>query len=106
MKALANIWRRIRSSKVVRIIINRYVVATIIFLVIVTVVDSDNVFRWAKEKMVLNQQEKLVKYYENQIHMTDLELKHLTSDKDSLEQFARQRYYFQEEDEDIFLVEP
>ena len=39
------------------------------------------------------------------IQMLDDKLDELTSDKDSLEKFAREQYYFHKKGEDVFIVD-
>ena len=50
------------------------------------------------------QQERQKEYFKEAIKVTDEKLKELTSNKDSLEKFAREQYLFHEKDEEIFLV--
>ena len=44
-------------------------------------------------------------YYRQAIKATDERINQLTSNKDTLEMFARENYYFQEDGEDVFIVE-
>ena len=44
-------------------------------------------------------------YYRQAIKSTDERIKQLTSNKDTLEMFARENYYFLEDGEDVFIVE-
>ncbi len=46
------------------------------------------------------------RYYKEQILQTEKNLRELQSNKDSLEKFARENYYFHREDEDVFIIVP
>jgi cell division protein FtsB len=50
-------------------------------------------------------QERQKNYYKESIRQTDEKLKELKSNKDSLEKFAREQYFFHEPDEDLFIIE-
>ena len=50
-------------------------------------------------------QERQIEYYNREIKSIDEKLQELSSNKDSLEKFAREQYYFHEEDEDLYIIE-
>ena len=58
-----------------------------------------------KTEVTLKEQEQQILYYKNAIKKTDDKIQQLTSNKDSLEMFAREQYYFLEDGEDVFLVD-
>ncbi len=92
-------------SKFVRIITNRYLIVTSVFAVIVLFVDRNNLIRWAGDYIEVLRQEKVIRQYGRDINALDSKLDELTSDKDSLEKFAREQYYFHREDEEVFIVD-
>ena len=53
----------------------------------------------------MSDQEIQKRYYKEAIKATEEKLNELSSNKDSLEKFAREQYLFKEIDEDIFIVE-
>ncbi len=97
--------KRIGSSGLVKIIRNKYLIATLVFALWVTFFDSNNIIQWSKVVLNISEQESQKRYYRESIKATEEKLNELSSNRDSLEKFAREQYLFKEEDEDIFIVE-
>lgn len=97
-------WADFKETKFFKVITNKYFIATFIFFLVVFFIDSNNLINWGANYYKVVQQEKVIKQYKKDIHDTDEKLKELTSDKDSLEKFAREHYYFQEKGEEVFIV--
>lgn len=91
--------------KFVKIITNKYFIVTFIFAVIVLFVDRNNLIRWAGDYIEVLRQERVMRQYTRDIDELDRKLDQLTSDRDSLEKFAREEYYFHREDEEVFIVD-
>ena len=106
---------RRHKRKFVRVLTNKYFIVTFIFAVIVLFVDRNNLIRWAgdylevlRQERVIRQygrQERVIRQYGRDIEELDRKLDQLTSDRDSLEKFAREEYYFHREDEEVFIVD-
>ena len=94
------------ESKIFKFIRNKYVLATTFFLVWVLFIDTNNIFVWMNDLKTVAQQEKQKEYYREAIRQTDEKLNQLTSNKDSLEKFAREQYLFHEKDEEVFVITP
>lgn len=92
-------------KKFVRVITNKYFIVTVIFAVIVLFVDRNNLISWAGDYITALRQEKVIRQYHKDIRLLDDKLDELTSDKDSLEKFAREQYYFHKKGEDVFIVD-
>ena len=103
---LNSVKRILAESKVIRFIRNKYVVVTTFFLVWVLFVDTNNLFVWMRDLKEVSAQEKQKEYYRDAINRTDEKLKELTSNKDSLEKFAREQYLFHQKDEEVFIIVP
>ena len=101
---IQQIKRVFRESKVLRFIRNKYVVVTTFFLVWVLFVDTNNIFVWIRDLGVVAGQQRQIEYYKEAIRHTDEKLKELTSNKDSLEKFAREQYLFHQKDEEVFII--
>ncbi len=83
----------------------KYLIATIIFLVFVLVLDSDNLlkrFSLLSEKQELEGQ---IKAYDEKIIENNRKLKELRTSKENLEKFAREEYYMKNSNEDVYLIE-
>jgi len=67
--------------------------------------DANNLVKWSKIVINISEQESQKRYYKEAINSIDEKLNELSSNRDSLEKFAREQYLFKEDDEDIFIVE-
>lgn len=103
-KVIQNIKRGITESKVLKFIRNKYVVVTMFFLVWVLFIDTNNLFVWLDDLSTVSSQQRQKEYYRQAIKQTDEKLNELTSNKDSLEKFAREQYLFHQKDEEVFIV--
>ena len=103
-KFIQAVKRGISESKIFKVVRNKYFIVTVFFLAWVLFLDTNNIFVWMRDMGVVSDQQKQKEYYKEAIRQTDEKLKELTSNKDSLEKFAREQYLFHEKDEEIFLV--
>lgn len=92
-------------SGIIRLLLNKYFIVTIAFLLIVLFIDDNNAIKWVKNKYNIYQQERLIRQYQEDIRRTDDKINELTSDLDSLEKYAREHFYFLKEGEEVFIVE-
>ena len=81
---------RRHKRKFVRVLTNKYFIVTFIFAVIVLFVDRNNLIRWAGDYLEVLRQERVIRQYGRDIEELDRKLDQLTSDRDSLEKFARE----------------
>jgi cell division protein FtsB len=65
---------------------------------------ENNLIDWMESKMELRRMKHEKAYYEQQLKTTTDILQELRSNNDSLEKFARERYGFHRNDEDVFVV--
>lgn len=63
----------------------------------------NSILSWIKAGVEVKRQEKTIKEYREDIDRMNTEIKALTSDRDSLEKFAREQYKFAAPDEDVYL---
>lgn len=85
---------------------NRYFIVTVIFLVWILFFDNNSIIGWFRALKDYNENKSQQRYYKEQILQTEKYLMELQSNKDSLEKFARENYFFHKEDEDVFIVSP
>lgn len=90
----------IKNSKWFKILKNKYLLVTLFFVVWVFFFDTNNLLRWYSDMRDVAAQERQKAYYKEAIRETDEQLKELSSNRDSLEKFAREQYHFHEPDED------
>lgn len=99
-------WYRDRKSHGAgKVLLNKYFLATIAFLVIICFIDTNNVGVYFRTQKELKDQQKQIEAYEESIRVTEDKLTSLQSKKDSLERFAREEYYYCEDGEDVYVVE-
>jgi len=88
-------------GKYAGIVLNKYFVVFIVFLVWVAFFDKHSFLTNYKLNQTLKSLETENLDYQNQIVATEAEIKEHNQD---LEKFAREKYYFQKENEDVFVV--
>jgi cell division protein FtsB len=98
-------WEKIKESRLLKIVKNRFFLATMVFAVWVIFFDQNSLIDWFRVRMRIIRQERQIEYYNREIKSIDEKLQELSSNKDSLEKFAREQYYFHEEDEDLYIIE-
>ena len=99
METLQRIFR-----KVFPVMKNKYILTLLIFLVWITFFDQNNLVDRFRQ---MNRQEELKdekEYYLNKIHRDSVKLHQLKTNKENLEEFAREEYYMKRENEDIFII--
>lgn len=98
-------WQKIKETRLIKIVKNRFFLATFVFAVWVIFFDQNSLIDWFSVRMRIIRQERQIEYYNKEIKSIDEKLQELSSNKDSLEKFAREQYYFHEEDEDLYIIE-
>ncbi|MDE7127855.1 MAG: septum formation initiator family protein [Bacteroidales bacterium] len=66
---------------------------------------GNNLIRWAKAKIDIAGQERQIREYQEDIERMERRIRMLTSDRDTLERFARERFLFAEPGDEVFLVD-
>ena len=83
------------------IVKNKFVIVLALFVVWITFFDKHSLITNYKLSEKLEALEKENRDYQDKITATKTEIKELNQD---LEKFAREKYYFQKENEDVFVV--
>lgn len=65
---------------------------------------EDNVVRWVRAGIELRQQGRQMERYRKEIHDMDEQIGRLSTDRDTLEEFARERFHFAAPGEDVYLL--
>ena len=102
IKSLKN---RMDNSRLLAVLRNKYLIVTVLFLLWIIFFDSNNLISWYRELSNLAQQNRQKQYYKEAIIKTDEKLKELSSNKDSLERFAREQFLFHEDGEDVYVLD-
>jgi len=83
---------------------DKYVLATIVFLVWLTFFDRNDFFVQHEYSSKLNELETEKQYYIDEIQKNRQALTSLMGNKKNLEKFAREKYLMKRDNEDIFVV--
>ncbi|MDR1055681.1 MAG: septum formation initiator family protein [Prevotellaceae bacterium] len=84
---------------------NKYVITIAIFIVWILFFDKTNVKNWVGEYIKNNRIERDKAHYEQEIMRVDNQLNLLRSNNDSLEKYAREKFYMRRDNEEIFIIE-
>ena len=107
MGKFSNIWNRSKdgTNREERSFVRYAIVSTAIFLLFICVIKRDNLFRWIEAGVTIRRQEKQKEFYESDIGRLKEEVNSLTTDRDTLEKFAREKFLFAEPGEDVYVQE-
>lgn len=93
-----------QNHRYARILLNKYAILTLIFLVWILFLDNNNVLVWLRTQHTLRRQKAHIEMLEREIDRTEARIEQLSTQRDSLEQFAREQYLFHEQGEDVYIV--
>lgn len=92
-------------KKIAAILTNKYLVASVFFIVWMLFFDQRDYFQQRERQAELNKLEAKKRYYVEEIEKTHKQLQDLQNNPAALEKFARERYLMKREGEDIFIIE-
>ncbi len=92
-------------KKITSIITNKYLIASVFFIVWMLFVDQRDYFQQKERREDLKKLEQKKAYYQKEIDKTRKELGDLQNSPATLERFARERYLMKKNGEDIFIME-
>jgi cell division protein FtsB len=92
------------ADKIPVIIRNKYVLTILIFIIWVTLLDSNNLIARYKEMSELRKLKIDREYYIKRIEDDKRKLYELKTDKHNLEKFAREQYHMKKSDEDLYII--
>jgi cell division protein FtsB len=91
--------------KAIRIFKNKYLIATIFFIVWMLFFDHNDIFLHLQYRKELNELKADKKYYQEQIDLTRKEVDLIKSNPQAMEKVAREQYLMKKDDEDVFVVD-
>jgi cell division protein FtsB len=92
-------------KKIATILTNKYLVASVFFIVWMLFFDQRDYFQQRERQAELNKLEAKKRYYVEEIEKTRKQLEDLQHNPAALEKFARERYLMKRDGEDIFIIE-
>lgn len=96
-------WQKIKENRLFRLLVNKYLITGVAFVLWITFFDDNNLIELAKVKLNIINQEKQKQYYKSEIKLIEQKLQELDSNVDSLEKFAREQYHYKLPDEEIYV---
>ena len=84
---------------------NKYIIATLIFTVVIIFADQYNLFYQIKNFKKLKEAKNKVEYYEKEIQQQQETLERLHRDSALMERIAREKYMMKRENEVIYVIE-
>jgi len=82
-----------------------YFWAVIVTLVLATFVIKGNLISYVRADHTIRIQQRQIEKYEKEIRNLDDRINARISDRDSLETYARERYFFAAEGDDVYIVD-
>ena len=92
-------------KEILRKLNNRYVYATLLFLVVILFIDQFNLFEQIKLHKSLKDQNQQIEYYEKEVSKSKQYLQDLQNDTATMEKVAREQYLMKRDNEVIYLIE-
>ncbi|MDO5315495.1 MAG: septum formation initiator family protein [bacterium] len=92
-------------KEVLRKLNNRYVYATLAFLVIIPFIDQFNLFEQIRLSKALKDQKQQIEYYDKELSESKEYLENLNNDTATMEKVAREQYMMKRDNEVIYLIE-
>lgn len=82
-----------------------YAAASTALLLVFLFLKKDNIITWVQAKATIREQKRLIEWYEKDTERLEEHVRAMTSNRDSLERMAREKYQFAAEGEDVYIVE-
>ena len=92
-------------KQVLRKLNNRFVYATVLFLVVFLFIDQFNLPKQIRLSNELNDQKQQIEYYEKEVSQSKQYLHDLQNDTNTMEQVAREQYLMKRDNEVIYLID-
>jgi cell division protein FtsB len=92
------------NGGIFKILRNKYIVASILFLTWIIFFDENSIVSHQKNKRRLYELKQQEEYYRERIEIDKQKLEDLKAGEEKLEKFAREQYYMSKPDEDVFIV--
>ena len=101
-----NIWDRSKdgNKKEQRSFLRYAIIATAV-CVLFLFVKKDNVIRWIQAGFMLKKQEPQIEMYEQKNAELDRRINMMSTNRDTLETFAREEFHFAEPGDDVYIIE-
>jgi len=105
-KVTKDIWNREKdgSKKEQRSFIRYAIIATAAFLVFL-LVKKDSIITWVQAGFTLQRQHRQIELLQEENAELDNKIQMMKGNRDTLERYARERFFFAEPGDDVYIVE-
>ena len=105
-KYTKDIWNREKDGnhREQRSFIRYAIVATVLFLLFL-LVKKDSIITWVQAGFTLQQQRRQIENYETENAELDKKIRMMKENRDTLERYAREQFYFAEPGDDVYIIE-
>ena len=105
-KYTKDLWNRDKDGnrKEQRSFLRYAIIATVVFLLFMFL-KKDNLINWVQAGLSLRRQERQIEQYQRENEELDRRIRVMTGDRDSLERYAREQFYFAEPGDDVYITE-
>lgn len=90
--------------KIVRLFKNKFLIATVFFVVWMLFFDHNNLFLHLQYRNELNDLKRSKEYYKEQISKTRTEVELFKKDPKWMEKVAREQYLMKRDNEDVYVI--
>lgn len=106
MSILKDIWNRGNDGdKAAQRSFMRYAIVVTSLFALFLFLKKDNLLRWIQAGYTLSRQQKQIELYRQQNGELDHKIQMMSSNRDTLETFAREEFFFCAPGEDIYITE-
>ena len=91
-------------KKILDFVKNRYLIATFIFLLVIVFFDKNNILSQYRLFKMLSKVRQEKSYYQDEILKNQKTIHDLNTNPESVEKYAREKYFMKKDSEDIFLI--
>jgi len=91
-------------DKIPPILKNKYLLTSVVFLILMLFLDRNNLISQYKMKQELNGLKKELQFYRDQAAKDSIELSRLLGDSLELEKLGREKYLMKRDSEDIYII--
>ena len=93
------------NHKVFKMLRNKWVAATLLFLVWIIFFDENSIVSHERNKHKLYELKQQEEYYREKIEVDRQKYEDLKQGEEKLEKFAREQYYMSSPDEEVFIID-
>ena len=101
-----DIWNRDKdgSKKEQRSFLRYAIVATVLFLLFM-LLKKDSLVSWVQAGVTLRRQRRQIELYQRENEELDRRIRMMTGNRDTLERYAREHFFFAEPGDDVYIIE-